>query len=65
MSGQLYSNEKNSLQQIQMESCQPIKRLKKEEEEVLVLKESDIEYDKKLRVFALDIRSSIARRSTR
>jgi hypothetical protein len=28
-SGQLYSNEKNNLQQIQMESCQPIKRLKK------------------------------------
>jgi hypothetical protein len=28
-SGQLYSNEKNSLQQIQMESCRPIKRLKK------------------------------------
>jgi hypothetical protein len=24
----LYSNEKNGLQQIQMESCQPIKRLK-------------------------------------
>jgi porphobilinogen deaminase len=31
-SGQLYSNGKNSLQQIEMESCQPIKRLKKEEE---------------------------------
>ena len=28
-SGQLYNNEKNSLQQIRMESCQPIKRLKK------------------------------------
>jgi biotin carboxylase len=28
-SGQLYNNTKNSLQQIQMESCQPIKRLKK------------------------------------
>jgi hypothetical protein len=25
-SGQLYNNEKNGLQQIQMESCQPIKR---------------------------------------
>jgi len=28
-SGQLNSNEKNGLQQMQMESCQPIKRLKK------------------------------------
>ena len=27
-SGQLYNNEKNSLQQFQMESCQPIKKLK-------------------------------------
>jgi len=27
-SRQLYSNEKNGLQQFQMESCQPIKRLK-------------------------------------
>jgi hypothetical protein len=27
-SWKLYSNEKNGLQQIQMESCQPIKRLK-------------------------------------
>jgi len=27
-SGQLYSNEKNGLQQIQMESCQPIKILR-------------------------------------
>jgi hypothetical protein len=27
-SWQLYSNEKNGLQQIQMESCQPIKRVK-------------------------------------
>jgi len=26
-SGQLYSNEKDGLQQIQMESCQPVKRL--------------------------------------
>jgi len=26
---QLYSNDKNDLQQFQMESCQPIKRLKK------------------------------------
>jgi len=32
-SGQLYNNEKNSLQQIQMESCQPIRRLKKKKEE--------------------------------
>jgi hypothetical protein len=30
-SGQLYNNEKNSLQQIKMESYQPIKRLKKKE----------------------------------
>jgi len=29
-SGQLYNNEKNGVQQIQMESCQPIKGLKEE-----------------------------------
>jgi hypothetical protein len=29
-SRQLYSNEKNGLQQFQMENCQPIKRLKDE-----------------------------------
>jgi hypothetical protein len=33
-SGQLYNNEKNSLQQIQMESCQPIKRLKKKKKKI-------------------------------
>jgi hypothetical protein len=33
-SGQLYDNGKNSLQQIQMESCQPIKRLKKKNKEL-------------------------------
>jgi len=27
-SWQLYSNEKNGLQQLQMESCQPLKRLR-------------------------------------
>ena len=30
---QLYSSEKNGLQQFRMESCQPIKRLKDKEEE--------------------------------
>jgi hypothetical protein len=29
----LYSNEKNGLQQLQVESCQPFKKLKEEEEE--------------------------------
>jgi len=35
-SGQLYSNEKNSLQQIQMESCRPIKRLKKKKKTAIL-----------------------------
>jgi len=35
-SGQLYINEKNSLQQIQMESCQPIKRLKKKKKKTVL-----------------------------
>jgi hypothetical protein len=38
-SWQLYSNEKNGLQQMQMESCQPVKRLKdkKKNEKVCIL----------------------------
>jgi len=42
-SWQLYGNEKNGLQQFQVESCQPIKRLEEEEEE----KEKEKEEKKK------------------
>jgi hypothetical protein len=44
-SGQLYTNENNSLQYIQMESCQPIKRLKKKEEEEEEEEEEEKEED--------------------